>query len=384
MTGIYTTIVKPAIFGATGSLGQCVCRVLARERIAATHLGAFLNHDMLATILTTSGASSTSFFGTPSQALVTTMANSGIRRTGDCTEALRDADSAIVVSSGLEGAEPARLAVSKGIPLVLGNKEVAVAWGKLLVHDARRPSSGCDLRPIDSEHAAASVLLSRAGCPQGTRLVITGTGGAVREVPHARRFDLSPERVLKHPVWRMGRKITVDSATLINKAFEIIEAAVVFDIPSDKIQVMFDPDARIHAAVMIPEGPTLAFSGPAEMETPVRIACGLEIPETAQVLEGCAANDAVRSLQAPDGPDRRAVDLGHAAVEAGGTMPMVLVVADEIAVKAFLEGRMRFGDIVPFVEYTFDRSIRASARDPMNPADLLATESETRLAARPY
>jgi len=382
LTDIFKTIVRPAVFGATGSLGRCVCRVLAREGISATHLGGYRNHDLLAALLEPSGATSASFMGTASPALAKVMAASGIGRAFDERRALDGCGSAIVVSSGLAGAEPARLAASMGIPLVLGNKEVAVGWGRLLVNQSRRSSSGCALRPIDSEHAVAAVLLARAGEQGIARLVITGTGGAVREIPPARRIDLSPARVLDHPVWRMGRKITVDSATLINKAFEVIEAAVLFDLPPEKISVRFDRDARIHAAITTADGRTLAFAGPPEMETPVRIACGLKIPETAEVLEGAAGGAAVESLRTPEGPDRRAIELGHAAIEAGGTMPMVLAVADEIAVTAFLEGRMRFGDIVPFVEYSFDKSIRAARRDPFDPADLLATEAETRQSAQ--
>ncbi len=360
----------PAVFGATGSLGRCVCRVLAGAGIGCAHLGGWRSHDVLAGLVTDLRPLTVTFDGAPSPLLARTMADLGVRRVLSDADAFSEADGAVVVSSGLDGADPFGEAVARGLPAAIGNKEAVVAYGRLVLGRSRAGGAPADVRPVDSEHAAAAALLERipSGAPVD-RLIITGTGGAVREVPHGMRHDLEPARVLLHPVWRMGAKITVDSATLVNKALEIVEASILFGIPADRISVMFDPAASVHAA-LLHAGAWSAFSGPADMSGPVRMALGLPWQEGSKVLSGSAAASSVSALVAPGPADRRAIGLGHAVLTAGGCSPMALVIADQAAVDAFLAGRMRFGDIVPFIEATLERFREAATMDPCSAVDL--------------
>jgi len=370
LANIFKKIESPAVFGATGSLGRCVCGVLALEGIRCAHLGGFCGHDRLADLIPAGMPLSVSFSGTPSRALAARMREYCVTRTQNDAEALGNARSAIVVSSGLDGCGTIREAISRKHPVATGNKETIVAWGRYLKGPVARAAGGCDLRPVDSEHAAAAVLLDELGNRDGVkRLVITGTGGAVRDVPAELRHNLPASRVLQHPVWKMGAKITVDSATLVNKALEIVEASILFDLPPERISVLFDPDARIHAALETGAG-YLAFSAPATMTGPVRIALGLNHDGPSCIISGPAAALEVGRLATPDANARRAIDLGYAVLAAGGCSAMVLAVADDAAVTRFLAGNIAFGDIVPFIETALDAFRHAADMDPESWKDL--------------
>lgn len=359
----------PAVFGATGSLGRCVCGILAENGFGCAHLGGWNSHDTLAGLIRRLSPLTVSFLGAPSPDLALAIRQTGTRRVTTATEALIDADGAVVVSSGPDGSGPMLEAVARGMPVAAGNKETLVAYGQMIFSSwvGNRPP---DVRPVDSEHAAASHLIeAMPGGAEGKRLIITGTGGAVRDVLPRLRAELSPSRVLRHPVWKMGAKITVDSATLVNKALEIVEASILFRIPGDRISVLFDPDARIHAAIES-DGDVAAFSGPANMAGPVRMALGMPGLAGASILVGDDARMAIGSLAVPDPFSKRAMDLGHTVLARGGCSPMVLVIADEAAVRSFLAGRMRFGDIVPFIEDTLDRFRHAADMNPESAAEL--------------
>jgi 1-deoxy-D-xylulose-5-phosphate reductoisomerase len=146
-----------------------------------------------------------------------------------------------------------------------------------------------------------------------------------------------------------------------------------FDLPGRVISVLIEPGATIHAALETSDGRTLAFAGPADMETPVRIACGLDFDGTSRVIDGQEARNAVAAMSEPDAWARRAISLGYAALDAGGTSPMVLAIADEAAVSAYLAGNLRFGDIVPFIESVFERMRWACEMDPESERDLQET-----------
>jgi len=359
----------PAVFGATGSLGQCVCRVLSENGCGCAHLGGWRSHDVLAGLVGSLKPLTISFDGEPSPDLALAIRQTGTRRVTSDEKALADADGAVVVSSGPDGSGPMLEAVARGIPVAAGNKETLVAYGRMIL-SRRAGGLPPDIRPVDSEHAAASHLIGLLpGGSAPDRLVITGTGGAVRDVAPAMRAGLSPARVLRHPVWKMGAKITIDSATLVNKALEVVEASILFGIPGERISVLFDPGASIHAAIEW-GGRMTAFSGPADMAGPVRMALGIPGLAGASVLDGGDARAAVDALAEPDFFSKRAIGLGHAVLAAGGCTPMTLVVADQAAVRAFLAGRIRFGDIVPFIEDTLEAFRHAADMNPESGADL--------------
>ncbi|HOD06568.1 MAG TPA: hypothetical protein PKG98_00545 [Myxococcota bacterium] len=376
MSRLFNPIKVPAVFGATGSLGRCVCRQIALNGLRCAHLAAMTSHDGLAGLIAELRPRSTSFKGSPSTALSLAMSKADCIREQSIAGALAGCDGAIVVSSGLDGVGPIAQAARLGIPVAAGNKEALVACGKYLKSLIRKDDDGSAIRPVDSEHSAAAVLIRQAGgIGNVSRLVLTGTGGAVRAVPHELRSGLTPGEVLRHPVWKMGPKITVDSATLMNKAFEIVEAAVLFDMPVSRISVMFDPTANVHAAIETSSG-VLAYRAPADMAIPVRIALGMDHGDEDHVLTDDEAGEALDSLLVPDQLAMRPIALGRAVVEAGGCMPMVLAVADEAAVSAFLRGMIGFGDIVPLLEDALERFHAFSSLDPLDPAVLEHVRAE--------
>lgn len=370
MSRLFNPIKVPAVFGATGSLGRCVCRQIALNGLRCAHLAALTSHDGLAGLINQLRPCSVSFKGSPSPALSLAMSETGCVREQSITGALAGCDGAIVVSSGLDGVEPIAMAARLGIPVAAGNKEALVACGKYLKSLVGKDDDGSAIRPVDSEHSASAVLIRQAdGIGNVSRLVLTGTGGAVRAVPHELRSRLTPGEVLRHPVWQMGSKITVDSATLMNKAFEIVEAAVLFDLPVSRICVMFDPTANVHAAIETSSG-VLAYRAPADMAIPVRIALGMDHGDEDHVLTGDEAGEVLDSLLVPDEMEMRPIALGRTVVETGGCMPMVLAAADEVAVSAFLRGAIGFGDIIPMLEDALERFHAFSSLDPLDPTVL--------------
>jgi 1-deoxy-D-xylulose-5-phosphate reductoisomerase len=329
------------------------------------------NHRRLAELVRQMRPLTVSFDGKPSPELSEALEESGTQRVNSVSEAFRHAQSAVVVSAGLDGYQAAEEAIRRRLPVAIGNKEAFVAWGRYLKGPLAAAAGGCDIRPVDSEHAAASILINEAGgADHVAELIITGSGGAVRDILASERHHLQPSRVLHHPVWKMGSRITVDSATLVNKALEVVEAAILFDIAPDKIQVMFDQDATVHAAVITTDGRTSALVSPASMEGPVRTALGLDPGADTVILKGAAAAEAINRMRTPDAFERRAIGLGHLVLSAGGCMPMVLAAADESAVARFLAGALSFGDIVPFIEKTIESFARAASMDPASYDDL--------------
>ncbi len=292
------------------------------------------------------------------------------------------ADAAVVAVSGLGGLGPSYAAIRSGRPLVMGCKEVLVGAGDLLVHEAR--CAGVSIRPLDSEHAAAAILIDAVGGVDAVdELILTGSGGSVRDVDPEDRAGLSMARVLAHPVWQMGPKITVDSATMINKALEVVEASVLFGLPSERISVLLDPAARVHAAVRTRDGHFWAFVGPADMAVPVRQSLGIADPSLqASVLEGHAAREALASLVPPSAAQEAVINLGHRALALGGTAPMALVAADAVAVTAYLAGQIPITRVAPLVMQTLDVvGDQAAARSALDPAALDVTAKAAELVA---
>ena len=259
---------------------------------------------------------------------------------------------AIVGSAGLG---PTIVALGQGIDLALANKESLVVGGELVT--ALAQATGARILPVDSEHAALAQLIGpeRANGP-GTieRLTITASGGPFRGYTRERLDGVTAEQALIHPTWSMGAKITIDSATLINKGLEVIEAHHLFDVPYERIDVLVHPQSIVHGLVTLCDGAVLAHLGCPDMRVP--IAYALHHPDRAELPVARLDLAAVGSLtfEAPDLDAFPALRIAREAALAGGTAPCVLNAANEVAVHAFLAGRIAFARIAEVIEAALD------------------------------
>jgi len=254
-----------------------------------------------------------------------------------------------VVSSivGAEGLMPTLAAIRAGKTVGLANKESLVASGRVMMEAARR--HGTRLLPIDSEHSAIFQCLDGAPRGQLRKIILTASGGALRTRPVEELPDVTVEEALDHPNWSMGRKITIDSATLMNKGLEVIEARWLFDLEPGEIEVVIHPQSIIHSMVEFVDGSVLAQMSRPDMRGPISYA--LAYPE--RVAAAVEPLDLVSlgslSFEAPDPARFPCLGLALDAMAAGGTLPAVMNAANEVAVDAFLAGRIRFGGIPELV-----------------------------------
>jgi 1-deoxy-D-xylulose-5-phosphate reductoisomerase len=285
----------------------------------------------------------------------------------------------IVVSGavGVVGLAATYKAVEHGKHIALANKEVLVAAGEVVMAAVKR--YGVSLLPVDSEHNAIHQCL-RAGEPKEVkRLVLTASGGPFRKTPISRLAKVTPKQALAHPNWKMGQRITIDSATLMNKGFEVIEARWLFGMELDRIQVVIHPQSTIHSMVEYVDGSILAQLGPTDMRMPIQYA--LTYPERLPSNE-CALDWAtLRKLEFEDVPLKKfpCLSLAKEALRRGGPLPCALNAADEIAVAAFLEKRLLFPGIAVVIERVLERMPRTELHSI---DDVLAADSEARRLAR--
>lgn len=291
--------------------------------------------------------------------------------------ALPEVDVAVLAIVGAAGLAPTFSAARAGKRLLLANKESVVCGGALLMNSIRE--HGAELLPVDSEHNAIFQCLASASEEdrKNARLILTASGG-----PFRKRMDLTevtPEDAVAHPTWNMGRKISVDSATLMNKGLEVIEASWLFGFPPDRIDVVIHPQSLIHSMVQYADGCILAQMGAPDMRTPIAYSLGW--PER---LDGFAKRVDFAALgsvtfEAPD--MQRFPQLGYAyeALRMGGAASIVLNAANEIAVEAFLDRRIRFLDIARSCRQMMDSMVLAA---PKSLEEVLAADREARIKTR--
>lgn len=291
--------------------------------------------------------------------------------------ALPEVDVAVLAIVGAAGLAPTFSAARAGKRLLLANKESVVCGGALLMTSIKE--HGAELLPVDSEHNAIFQCLTSASDEdrKNARLILTASGG-----PFRKRMDLTgvtPEDAVAHPTWNMGRKISVDSATLMNKGLEVIEASWLFGFPPDRIDVVIHPQSLIHSMVQYADGCILAQMGAPDMRTPIAYSLGW--PER---LDGFAKRVDFAALgsvtfEAPD--IQRFPQLGYAyeALRMGGAASIVLNAANEIAVEAFLDRRIRFLDIARACRHMMDTMVLAA---PKSLPEVLAADREARIKTR--
>jgi 1-deoxy-D-xylulose-5-phosphate reductoisomerase len=277
---------------------------------------------------------------------------------------------------GFAGVEATLWALERGITLALANKESLVAAGELAVAAHRR--GGGLLLPVDSEHSAIFQCLEGRDRETVESIVLTASGGPFRGRSRSELEHVTIEDALAHPTWAMGRKITVDSATLANKGLELIEAHWLFSIPYDQIEVVIHPTSVVHSLVRFRDGALLAHLGQPDMRMPISFA--LTYPERAVVptepLDLAAGLDL--HFEAPDAEGFPLLPLAREAGERGGTFPCVYNAANEVAVAAFLDGRISFPEIADTVADALEQVDGAPARDL---DDLVAADAASRRAA---
>ena len=288
-------------------------------------------------------------------------------------------DAAIVVSAavGVVGLEATYAAVLAGKRVALSNKEVLVAAGELVMAAAK--AKGVELLPVDSEHNAIHQCLRAGRSSEVRRLILTASGGPFRRTPIAKMAHATPEEALAHPNWRMGKRITIDSATLVNKGFEVIEAHWLFGIDAKRIDVVIHPQSTIHSMVEYVDGSILAQLGPTDMRVPIRYA--LTYPEREGSNRVELNWEALRRLDFERVPPRKfpCLRLARRALEEGGAQPCALNAADEFAVEAFLERRLPFSGIPRVIEAVLERMPKVALGSI---ADVLAADAEARRLAR--
>ena len=276
------------------------------------------------------------------------------------------ADIVLCASSGTAALEAALAAIDAGKTIALANKEVLVMAGGLMMDAARR--RGVSILPVDSEHNAIHQCLDRRPSAEVARLLLTASGGPFRDWPAERLRDVTPEQALRHPTWSMGPKITVDSATLMNKGLEVIEARWLFDVPPDRIDVVIHPQSIVHSLVELRDGSMLAQLGATDMRLPIQYA--FSYPERwAAPLPGLdLARSGDLAFEEPDHERFPCLGLAYHALRGGSGLPVVLNAANEVAVAAFLEGRLAFPAIPAVIEEALD----AGAARPSAAPDSLA------------
>ncbi|MCP1726623.1 1-deoxy-D-xylulose-5-phosphate reductoisomerase [Natronospira proteinivora] len=364
------------VLGATGSVGRSTLNVLARhpDRFRVAALTANTDHEgLLAQCLETHPELAVLVDSDGAAAL-----EAGLRKAGLKTEVLTGpqalvsaaelagADVVMAAIVGAAGLLPTLAAVKAGKRVLVANKEPLVMCGGLFMSAVR--ASGAELLPIDSEHNAIFQCLPggyRTGeMPRGIRSVLlTASGGPFRDWPLADMGSVTPAQACKHPNWSMGRKISVDSATMMNKGLELIEACHLFSLEPEAIRVVLHPESIIHSMVEYADGSLLAQMGQPDMRTP--IACGLSWPE--RIEAGVASLDPIEigrlNFQPPDHERFPALKLAESAIRVGEGMPVVLNAANEVAVADFLAGRHGFMRISERVDEALNAFDGARSQD---------------------
>jgi 1-deoxy-D-xylulose-5-phosphate reductoisomerase len=288
-----------------------------------------------------------------------------------------DAELVVSAAVGVVGLPATYKAIQLGKHIALANKEVLVAAGEVVMAAVQK--SGVALLPVDSEHNAIHQCLRGGESSEVRRLVLTASGGPFRKLPLAKFAKITPKQALAHPNWKMGQRITIDSATMMNKGFEVIEAKWLFGVGLDKIHVVIHPQSTVHSMVEFVDGSILAQLGPTDMRMPIQYA--LTYPERVPSNTHALDWSALKKLDFEEVPAKKfpCLALAKEALRQGGLLPCALNAADEIAVAAFLEKRLPFLGIAAVIEKVLEKMPRSSMGSI---ADVLNADGEARRLAR--
>ena len=340
------------ILGSTGSIGVQALDVIDRtDGLVACGLACGTRSAEMATQAAARGVDHTACAG----------GGGSVPYDADLAALIEASEPDLVLNAlvGAAGLRPTLAAIERGIPVALANKESLVAGGDLVARARRR--TGAMLVPVDSEHSALFQLLEGVPVERVERVVLTASGGPFRGRGAEELAGVGPADALAHPTWSMGAKITIDSATLMNKGLEIIEAHHLFGLPYDRIEVVVHPQSLVHGMVRLEDGSILAHCGPPDMRVPIAYALLWPDPPPARAPLDLVGRRL--DFDMPDAETFRCLALARAAGQAGGTAPAVLNAANEVAVQAFLDGRIGFLDIAATVAHALDAVPVAPADD---------------------
>lgn len=348
---------RVSILGSTGSVGQSTIDLIERnpesfETVALTANG---NADALAAQARRLGAklavvADEAAYGR----LKTALSGSGIEaaagREALIAAAEMPADWIMAAIVGAAGMEPTLAAIRQGVAVGLANKETLVCAGALVTREVK--ASGTTLLPVDSEHNAIFQVLDAERTNTVERLTLTASGGPFRSFSKAQMAAVTPSQALDHPNWDMGAKISIDSATMMNKGLELIEAVHLFDMPESRVDILVHPQSVIHSMVSYVDGSVLAQLGVPDMRTPIAYTLAWPDRMQAPVERLDLAKIATLSFEAPDSERFPALRLTREALRIGGDAPTILNAANEIAVASFLKNGIGFLEIAEIVEET--------------------------------
>ncbi|MBV9294945.1 MAG: 1-deoxy-D-xylulose-5-phosphate reductoisomerase, partial [Acidobacteriaceae bacterium] len=356
-----------SILGSTGSIGAATLDVIRQhgERFAVHSLVAGRNTALLCSqILEFRPKVAVLADGIALDGLRAHLDQSGLPRgqwpelaTGEAArvQAVTGPEVGFVMSAivGVAGLQATYAAIQAKKRVGLANKEVLVASGKLVMSAVRE--SGAELIPVDSEHNGAHQCFRAGKRSEVTRLLLTASGGPFRETPLENLWSVTPEQALNHPTWKMGRRITIDSATLMNKGFEVIEACWLFGLKPSEVEVVVHPQSSIHAMVEYNDGTVIAQVSATDMKMPIQYALTYPERHRAPVPRLDWSQPRTWQFMPPDLEKFRLLKLAYQAQERGGSATCTLNAADEVAVEAFLDGRIPFPAIADTVEETLSR-----------------------------
>jgi 1-deoxy-D-xylulose-5-phosphate reductoisomerase len=352
-----------AILGSTGSIGRSALAVADAhpDRLSIVGLAAGENAELLAEQMVryqpkTVAMASETAIDRLRQSGVAGAARAGSGRDGLVAVATAaDVDLVLCASSGTDGLEAVLAAIEHKKTIALANKEVMVMAGGMVTEAARR--HGVMILPVDSEHNAIHQCLHGRAASEIRRLILTASGGPFRGRPASQLLNVTPEEALRHPTWRMGRKITIDSATLMNKGLEVIEAYWLFGVHADQIDVVIHPQSVVHSMVELTDGSTIAQLGVTDMRLPIQYA--FSYPERwAGSLPSLDLAKAGRlDFDVPDTAAFPCLRLAYRALAADRSLPVVLNAANEVAVACFLEGSIGFPAIAEIIERAMDAHV---------------------------
>ena len=375
------------ILGATGSIGRSTLDLVARNRslfdvVAVT---AQCHAKDLADLARLHNAKMAVIGDeTLLPQLRDALAGSGIAAMGGAMAlveaAQAPADCVMAAIVGAAGLKPTFAAAKQGCRVALANKECLVSAGDVFTDEIAR--SGAELLPVDSEHSAAFQALAGADPASIDKIVLTASGGPFRTWTREQLADVTPEQALKHPNWSMGSKVTIDSATLMNKGLELIEAFHLFPVGASALDCVVHPQSIVHCLVSFKDGSVIAQLAPPDMRTPIAVALAWPRRMAAPTEKLDLARLGSLTFEAPDEVRFPALRVARAALNRGQTAPAVLNAANEIAVEAFLNRRLKFLDIASLVEDTLEIAEKQGAiRKAGSLDDILAIDDAARRLA---
>ena len=370
-------MIRVAVLGSTGSIGTSALSVADAhaDRIQITALAAASNVDVFveqvaryrprAISMATRDALDTAIAALRARNIdvppVTVWGVEGLVTLAEHDEV----DIVLCASSGTAGLDATLAALRRGRTVALANKEVLVLAGALMIEAAR--AHGGTILPVDSEHNAIHQCLHGRAASEVRRLILTASGGPFRTWSAEATAKAGPGDALKHPTWRMGQKITIDSATLMNKGLEVIEAHWLFDVPASRIDVVIHPQSVVHSMVELVDGSVIAQMGVTDMRLPIQYAFSYPERWEAPVPPLDLDRGMTLEFHPPDRARFRCLGLAYHALETGGAMPAVLNAANEVAVAAFLDNRLPFPGIPALIESALENW----AREPKASGDSL-------------